>query len=292
MLAPPTCSRIGRCYGMWLMSLDTAMTTPRFGLESDLAVALDAARAGGIVAKSFFRGDFEVREKKPGDPVSDADIAVNQEIISVIRTSRPQDIIISEELPLPPQRINARRAWIIDPIDGTKSFIDGIAEFAISIALVYDQEPIAAAVYNPITDQLFDAVKGGGTRLNGENATTSETAALPAVVLGTSKTELRQQLWSHLFPEVTLKQVDAIAYKLALVATGELDAVIALRPKSDWDIAAGDLLVREAGGLMTDAGGTPHRYNDEDILHPNLVASGTLIHPTLLERLKPDHKRI
>ncbi|MFP6717749.1 MAG: 3'(2'),5'-bisphosphate nucleotidase CysQ [Alphaproteobacteria bacterium] len=274
------------------MSLDTAMTTPRFGLESDLAVALDAARAGGIVAKSFFRGDFEVREKKPGDPVSDADIAVNQEIISIIRTSRPQDIIISEELPLPPQRINARRAWIIDPIDGTKSFIDGIAEFAISIALVCDQEPIAAAVYNPITDQLFDAVKGGGTRLNGENATTSETAALPAVVLGTSKTELRQQLWSHLFPEVTLKQVDAIAYKLALVATGELDAVIALRPKSDWDIAAGDLLVREAGGLMTDAGGTPHRYNEEDILHPNLVASGTLIHPTLLERLKPDHKRI
>ncbi len=274
------------------MSLNTAMTTPRFGLESDLAVALDAARAGGIVAKSFFRGDFEVREKKPGDPVSDADIAVNQEIISVIRTSRPQDIIISEELPLPPQRINARRAWIIDPIDGTKSFIDGIAEFAISIALVCDQEPIAAAVYNPITDELFDAVKGGGTRLNGENATTSETAALPAVVLGTSKTELRQQLWSHLFPEVTLKQVDAIAYKLALVATGELDAVIALRPKSDWDIAAGDLLVREAGGLMTDAGGTPHRYNEEDILHPNLVASGTLIHPTLLERLKPDHKRI
>ena len=292
MLAPPTCSRIGRCYGGWLMSLNTAMTTPRFGLESDLAVALDAARAGGIVAKSFFRGDFEVREKKPGDPVSDADIAVNQEIISVIRTSRPQDIIISEELPLPPQRINARRAWIIDPIDGTKSFIDGIAEFAISIALVCDQEPIAAVVYNPITDQLFDAVKGGGTRLNGENATTSETAALPAVVLGTSKTERRQQLWSHLFPEVTLKQVDAIAYKLALVATGELDAVIALRPKSDWDIAAGELLVREAGGLMTDASGTPHRYNDEDILHPNLVASGTLIHPTLLERLKPDHKRI
>ena len=105
-------------------------------------------------------------------------------------------------------------------------------------------------------------------------------------MLGTSKTELRQQLWSHLFPEATLKQVDAIAYKLALVATGELDAVIALRPKSDWDIAAGDLLVREAGGLMTDAAGTLHRYNDEDILHPNLIASGTLIYPTLLERLK------
>ena len=286
MLTTPACSGRGRCYGVWLMSLHTGTNIPKFGLESDLALALDAARAGGIVAKSFFRGDFEVREKKPGDPVSDADIAVNQEIISIIRASRPQDVIVSEEMPLPLQRITARRAWIIDPIDGTRSFIEGIAEFAISIALVCDHEPIAAAVYNPITDELFDAVKGGGTRLNGENAATSEAATLPAAVLGTSKTELRQQLWSHLFPEATLKQVDAIAYKLALVATGELDAVIALRPKSDWDIAAGDLLVREAGGLMTDAAGTLHRYNDEDILHPNLIASGTLIYPTLLERLK------
>ncbi len=286
MLATPACSGRGHCYGVWLMSLHTGTNIPKFGLESDLALALDAARAGGIVAKSFFRGDFEVREKKPGDPVSDADIAVNQEIISIIRASRPQDVIVSEEMALPLQRITARRAWIIDPIDGTRSFIEGIAEFAISIALVCDHEPIAAAVYNPITDELFDAVKGGGTRLNGENAATSEAATLPAAVLGTSKTELRQKLWSHLFPEATLKQVDAIAYKLALVATGELDAVIALRPKSDWDIAAGDLLVREAGGLMTDAAGVPHRYNDEDILHPNLIASGTLIYPTLLERLK------
>ena len=223
--------------------------------------------------------------------MTDADVAANKEIVSVIRRSRPQDVIISEEMALPPERIDAERTWIIDPIDGTQSFIEGIPEFAVSIALVSNQEPIAAAIFNPITDQFFDAAKGGGTRLNGKNVFVREPVGLPGLALGTSKTELRQQLWSHLFPETTLKQVDAIAYKLALVSAGKLDAVIALRPKNDWDIAAGDLLVREAGGLITDTDGRPHRYNDNDILHPNLVASGTSVHSTLLERLRRRHDK-
>ena len=262
------------------------MANLKYKLGFDHALALNAARAGGIVAKSFFRGHFEVHEKKPGDPVSDADIAVNKEIVSIIQTSRPHDTFISEEMPLPHKRSEAKRVWIIDPIDGTKAFIEGIAEFAISIALVCNQKSIVAAVYNPITDQLFDAFKGGGTRLNGKEVTTSNVSALPDLVLGTSKNELRQQLWSHLFPEATLRQVDAIAYKLALVAAGKLDGVIAFRPKSDWDIAAGDLLVQEGGGIMTDIVGTPHKYNQNNILHENLIASGAAIHPVLLGRVK------
>ena len=262
-----------------------------FGPNSDHAVALAAAHAGGIVAKSFFRTDFGVREKKPGDPVTDADEAANKEIIAVIRRSRPSDVIISEEMTLPPQRVNAERAWIIDPIDGTQSFIEGIPEFAISVALVSNQEPIVAAIFNPITNEFFDASKGGGTRYNGEKTFVSETSSLAGLTLGTSRTELRQQLWSRLFPEAILKKVDAIAYKLALVAAGKLDAVIALRPKNDWDIAAGDLLVREAGGMMTDTDGKRHRYNDEDLLHQNLVASGASMHSTLLERLSTGNNK-
>ena len=273
------------------MPPETTMTDSMFGPKSDHAVALAAAHAGGIVAKSFFRSDFGVREKKPGDPVTEADEAANKEIISVITRSRPSDVIISEEMPLPPERVNTERTWIIDPIDGTQSFIDGIPEFAVSVALVSNQEPVAAAIFNPITNEFFDAAKGGGTRFNGENAFVNKTSALAGLALGTSRTELRQQLWSHLFPEAILKKVDAIAYKLALVAAGKLDAVIALRPKNDWDIAAGDLLVREAGGLMTDTGGKRHRYNDEDILHPNLVASGASMHATLLERLRSGNNK-
>ena len=266
------------------MSPKTTMTS-LFGPNSDHAVALAAAHAGGIVAKSFFRTDFGVREKNPGDPVTEADEAANKEIISVIQRSRPGDVIISEEASLPRQRLNAERAWIIDPIDGTQSFIEGIPEFAVSVALVSNQEPVAAAIFNPITNEFFDAAKGGGTRFNGVDVVATKTSTLAGSTLGTSRTELRQQLWSHLFPEATLKKVDAIAYKLALVSAGKLDAVIALRPKNDWDIAAGDLLVREAGGVMTDTNGQLHRYNKVDILHPNLVASGASMHSTLLERL-------
>jgi myo-inositol-1(or 4)-monophosphatase len=255
-------------------------------LESDHALLCAAARAGGAIAKRYFGGPFDVREKSPGDPVTEADLAVDAEIKRLILGERPEDAWLSEETADSPARLDARRVWIVDPIDGTKAFVAGRPEFAVSIALVENGRPIAAAIFNPITDEFIDAVRNGGTRCNGQRVQVTEESDTAALVLGTSHNELRRKLWRHLFPESEVEPVDAIAYKLGLLAAGRFDGVIALRPKSDWDIAAGDLLVHEAGGRMTDADGNVLRYNRAEIRHPNLVASGPAIHSALLARLR------
>ncbi len=263
---------------------------PRVDVPSDLAadhaLLCAAARAGGAIAKSHFGRPLEVREKKPGDPVSEADLKVDAEIKRQLTEARPDYGWLSEETPDSPARLSARRVWIVDPIDGTKAFIDNRPEFAVSAALVEAGRPIAAAVFNPVTDEFFDAVLGGGTRLNGAPVRVSEAVAMAGLRLGGSRNELRRNLWLHLFPEAQVEAVDAIAYKLVLVASARFDAVIARRAKSDWDIAAGELVVREAGGVMTDLEGRALVYNRAEIRHPNLIACGPAIYPALMARLR------
>ncbi len=241
----------------------------------------DAVREAAEIALDFFRRGFEVREKNPGDPVTDADLAVDEVLKKRLIGARPDYGWLSEESSGGSDRLTAPRTWVIDPIDGTKGFVDGNDEWVVSVGLVEAGRPVTAVVANPRTEQFVDAVKGGGTRLNGTPVKVTSAAALPGVKLGSSRNEQRRQLWQHLFPDTSIEVVDAIAYKLALVAIGALDGVIALRPKSDWDIAAGDLLITEAGGVMTDADGNIMIYNQPEVGKPNLVASGSAIYPAL-----------
>jgi len=257
-------------------------------LAEDHALLCAATRAGGAIAKDFFGGPLEVRDKTPGDPVSEADLAVDAEIKRQLTAARPDYGWLSEETADTPARLEARRVWVVDPIDGTKAFVAARPEFAVSVALVEDGRPIAGAVFNPITDEFVEAFKGGGTRCNGAALRVSGAAAMAGLKLGTSHNELRNKLWAHLFPEAEMVPVDAIAYKLALLPCGRFDGVIAKRAKSDWDIAAGDLLVSEAGGVMSDLDGNPLVYNRREIRHPNLIACGPAIYPALMARLRED----
>lgn len=250
-------------------------------LAEDHTLLCEAVRDASEIALDFFKRGFEVREKNPGDPVTEADLAVDAALKEQLIGARPDYGWLSEESDGGADRLQAPRTWVIDPIDGTKGFVDGNHEWVISVALVEAGRPVAAVVANPNTGQFVDAVKGGGTRLEGEPAKVSRVSSLPGAKLGSSRNEQRRQLWQHLFPEAAIEVVDAIAYKLALVAIGALDGVIALRPKSDWDIAAGDLLITEAGGMMTDANGETMVYNQPDIRKPDLVASGPVIFPAL-----------
>ncbi len=250
-------------------------------LADDHALLCEAVREAGEIALDYFKRGFEVREKNPGDPVTDADLAVDEALKQRLLGARPDYGWLSEESSGGSDRLKAPRTWVIDPIDGTKGFVDGNHEWVISTALVEDGRPVAAVVANPNTGQFVDAVRGGGTRLENKLAHVTRTAALPGVKLGSSRNEQRRQLWQHLFPDAAIEVVDAIAYKLALVAIGAIDGVIALRPKSDWDIAAGDLLITEAGGVMADADGNILVYNQPEIRKPDLVASGPVIFPAL-----------
>jgi len=250
-------------------------------LADDHALLCDAVRDGMEIALDFFKRGFEVREKNPGDPVTEADLAVDEALKRRLLGARPDYGWLSEESSGGADRLTAARTWVIDPIDGTRGFVDGNHEWVVSLALVEAGRPIAAAIGNPNTGQFIDAMKGGGTRLGGELVQVTEVSALSSAKLGSSRNEQRRQLWQHLFPEASIEVVDAIAYKLALVAIGAIDGVIALRPKSDWDIAAGDLLITEAGGMMTDADGNIMVYNQPEIRKPDLVASGPVIFPAL-----------
>jgi myo-inositol-1(or 4)-monophosphatase len=250
-------------------------------LADDHALLVDAVRAAGALALDFRRRGFDVRHKKPGDPVTDADLAVDRALAERLCAARPGYGWLSEESPESADRAHAPRTWIVDPIDGTKGFVADNDEWAVSVALVEGTRPVAAVVFNPATGELFDAAVGGGARLNGRPIRVTRAVALNGARLGSSRNEQRRRLWMHLVPDARIEVLDAIAHKLALVAAGRLDGVISLRPKSEWDIAAGHLLITEAGGVITEAGGAALAYNKPEPRIAGLIASGPVIYPAL-----------
>lgn len=252
----------------------------------DHALLCRAVRAGGAIALDYFEHGFDVREKHPGDPVTEADLAVDAALRETLLAARPDYGWLSEESEDGPARLGARRVWVVDPIDGTRGFVDGTDEWVVSVALVEAGRPVSACVFNPSTAAFYDAFEGGGTRLNGNPVRIADRPNLSGAALASSRNEQRRALWRDRFPEAEIRIVDAIAWKLALVAGGVVDGTIALRPKSDWDIAAGDLLIREAGGAVTTPEGETMRYNGRSVRKGGLVAAGPALHRRLIARLR------
>lgn len=266
---------------------DTGAAAPAGpGLIEDHALLLRAVREGGRAAAGLFGKSQKSWEKRPGHPACEADIAVDRILREVLIGARPTDGWLSEESEDDSARLKSRRVWVVDPIDGTKTYLKGIPEFAVAASLTIEGRPAAAAVYNPATEELFEASLSGGARLNGAPIRVSETSALEGACLASSRTELKKKLWAARFPETRIEPIGSIAYKLALVAAGRFDGLISLRPKHEWDVAAGDLLIAEAGGRVTTAEGEPLRYNREHPRLPSCVASNGRIHRALLAALK------
>ncbi len=250
-------------------------------LRRDHDLLCTAVREAGAIALDFFQRGPRHWDKQPGDPVSEGDLAVDSHLRERLGEARPGYGWLSEEGADNEARLSAEKVWVVDPIDGTRSFIAGRPMFAVSVALVENGRPIAGAIYNPAKDEFFDAIAGGGARFNGATCRVRATADTKAAALLSSDSETRRNLWQSRFPEAEIVSINAIAYKLGLVAAGLYDGVIALKPKSDWDIAAGELLVAEAGGVMTTAEGGAFAYNGRDVIHPSVVAAA----PALVERL-------
>mgnify|MGYP003327892427 CR=1 FL=1 len=163
----------------------------------------------------------------------------------------------------------------MDRIDGTKEFLEGIPEFAVSIAWVEDGEPTVAALFNPAADEMYSAVKGGGTFLNGRRVFCSECQDLGEASLIVSRSEKARGEVDTLEPSLRkVKPVGSVAYKLAVVAAGAADLNVSVQPKNEWDVCGGDLLVREAGGQMVDLDGQLRRYNQADPLIRGGLAAG------------------
>jgi myo-inositol-1(or 4)-monophosphatase len=229
-------------------------------MELELSVLVDAVQKAGARAQQLAREGFAVQTKPDQSPVTTADLEVNRILQEQLSSHFPEDGWLSEESPDDPARLTKPRVWIVDPIDGTKAYINGLPEYCISVALVERGKPVVAAIFNPSTDEMFSATRGGGLQLNGKPVQTPERqVSLPVVMV--TPWELRQGRWATIGETACCRPMYSIAHALALVAVGRVQATITLEPENEWDLAASLLLIEENGGTMTDRAGHPFRFN-------------------------------
>jgi myo-inositol-1(or 4)-monophosphatase len=232
--------------------------------------------------RRYYDAGVAVAEKGPDNPVTKADLEANACIRALVAEAFPDDGWLSEETADSTERLARRRVWVVDPLDGTKEFIQHIPEFCVCVALVEAGRPVVAVSYNPATDRLYLAVRGAGTTVNGDPTRVSRTAAVADAVVLASRSEDKRGEWDAFKDRVHVRLTGSVAFKLAELAAGNGDATFTLTPKNEWDICAGTLLVEEAGGRATDLAGAPLVFNQPSPLRPGMIASNGLLHPGLL----------
>jgi len=259
------------------------------GLGADLALAREAAREAAALLAGRSGRDPVLREKGPDQPLTVADLEADRLLRARLSGPRPDYGWLSEETADDPVRLRRRRVWIVDPLDGTRSFLEGRPEFAVSIGLVEDGVAVVGVVCNPASGELFWAVRGEGAWVErvGEEAGARRLAVrAPAegegAVLFASRRELVAGEFEAFRGRWAIRPLGSTAYKLAQVAAGEGDAYLSRGPKSEWDVCAGALLVEEAGGRATDLWGRALRYNAPEPSVQGIVAAGPRLHGPLL----------
>lgn len=244
---------------------------------ADLGLLADAAREAGRLALAFRDKGLNSWEKTKGDPVSDADLAADTYLQSALRSERPNYGWLSEETKDDRSRLGSKRSFVVDPIDGTRAFIKNRPEFVVSIAVVETGSPVCGVIYDPSKEILYDAVLGGGARANAKPIRVSHCQTLTeAHIYGDPG-----QLPALRDLGVKADTINSVALRLAHVASGERDGLVAVRGKWDWDLAAAALLVTEAGGLITNHNGDPLVFNDDPPRQPPPLAAGPALHALL-----------
>jgi len=223
--------------------------------------------------------------KGASSPVCEADIAVDKLLRARLGDAEPGIGWLSEESADDPARLAARFVWIVDPIDGTRAYIAGLSEWAVSAALVEDGRPVVACLFAPVTDEFFAATAGGGATRNGAAIAASPGKELGGIRIAGPKNFL-EKLPAFTPPAAIVPRIPSLALRLARIANGTIDAAIAGGNSHDWDLAAADLLVHEAGGALTPFDGAPLIYNRPEPRHGMLVAAGRDRHAALLQLLK------
>lgn len=257
--------------------------------EADLALIEEAVRDAGAIARKFYRGSYRKWSKDKGQPVTECDLAVDAFLSERLRGARPDYGWLSEETEDDPERRTAKDVFVVDPIDGTVAFLKGRPHFTISVAIVADQRPTAGTVYNPITGECFTATAHGGAHLNGQPIHVSARDTIEGCRMLGPKATFEHPGWAIAprtpWPPMEIETRNSIAYRLALVACGAFDAAVALSAKHDWDLAAAEIIVSEAGGVVSTHTGAKLRYNRRVTLQPSVVASGPLLHAHLMARV-------
>src|SRR4051812_12339133 len=251
-------------------------TTASADYKSELSAAEEAARVAGSLIMRMFKGKFDIREKSKNNPVTSADIQANRTIREIILGAFPKDGWLSEEDNDSAERLSCSRIWVIDPIDGTKEFIEGVNQFAVSIAFVVDGLPTVAVVYNPAQELFYKAAVGQGAYLNGQAIRVTTRSDVNGARLLVSRSE-PQRKFQVFLDRCTIQRVGSIAFRLAKVAGGDGDGTLTFRSIHEWDICAGVLMVQEAGGTVFDGGGHDLIFNRPEAKHHGVVAGNAAL---------------
>jgi myo-inositol-1(or 4)-monophosphatase len=252
-------------------------------LARDAELLFSTVREAGELALLLRRRGVKGWQKDDGSPVSEADLAVDRLLRQRLGSARPEYGWLSEESPDDASRLARRELWIADPIDGTRAFLGGGDDWCVAVALVRDGAAVAAAIHRPTIEEFYSAIAGEGARLNGAPIAVRDGGALAgASVAGPRRALVRLEGRGMIAaPDQNL----ALQLRLAFVASAKVDAAVSLGRKNDWDLAAGELLVREAGGSVSDAEGNAYIYNRREAWQQGLAAAGRSRHAALVEAI-------
>jgi len=254
--------------------------SPQDTLER-IHAALEAART---VLNCFTPGATEAEYKSGHDPVTEADRAVDRILRQTLL--RDGEGWLSEETVDDFTRLEKQRVWVVDPLDGTREFVQGIPEFCVSIAMVEDGIPVAGGICNPATGELILGSRETGVTYNGKPAKPSQRKDLHGALVLASRSEVKRGEWKQFeSAEFNIRPMGSVAYKLGLVAAGRADLTFTLVPKNEWDVAAGAALVESAGGWVLKLDNSPLRCNQKNPLISGLLAGGPFLRDPLLAML-------
>lgn len=246
----------------------------------DLQRIREALERANAALQRFTPGEVESRRKAGDDPVTEADTSVD----ALLRELLPWDGEgwLSEETEDDLSRLARRRVWVVDPLDGTREFVTGIPEWCVSIGLVVGGEPVAGGICNPATGETIVGARGLGVTLNGQPARVSGRRTLAGSRVLASRSEVRRGEWEGYREDLfEIRPTGSVAYKLALVAAGQVDATWTLAPKHEWDVAAGVALVLAAGGAIVAGSPEELRFNRERPKLSRLIAANTALIPEI-----------
>lgn len=252
----------------------------------DLDLILETAREAGALAMALREGGLDVAWKEGNSPVTNADLAADALIRQRLAAARPDYGWLSEETADSPERLGKRRLFVVDPIDGTRAFLKGRPWWSVSIAVVEDGQPTAGAVFAPQLDEAYAARIGGGASLNGAPIRAAATASLEDCAMIGDPRMFSHPAWPSPWPPMRVASRSSTAYRMCLVAAGAADAALALVSKADWDLAAADLIAREAGAFVGDHRGRPFAYNAPQPAQASLLCATQSLAPLIMERVR------
>ncbi len=250
----------------------------------DARLLFETVRDAGELGRSLSRKSLKRWTKPDGSQVTEGDLAINALFEERLKAMRPDDGWLSEEAADTPERLNRPRLWIIDPIDGTRAFIERRTEWCVAAALTENGRPVVAAVYRPVKDEFYAAIAGKGATLNGATLAIPDIGTLAGARIAGNRKALNGLAHTGIAGDIS--GALPLQLRLAYVAAGRLDGAVSIGNRNDWDLAAGELLVSEAGGAVSDAFGEGYVYNRPEPWQQGLVAAGAKRHAALIRNLR------